>query len=502
MIITQQDTRIVIQNNKTILYKIELLNSTMAVINTLEGNLISDSLSISAESDVRRTYNCELVVTDSSFTINETTGVWYGAKIRPYIGVIDTRTKDTVWYLLGTFLFTDYNYNYNPTTKTLSLTCLDLMCLLNDSRNGQLDEYKRKLKAGEDIRSIIISLLNQAGINHYYIEFGINGEVYNTFELPYDKDYEAGTTVYTIINDLITLYPGTQMYFDLNGVFNIRSEPMGKDEICMLNNEILSQIVIEETASSSLSNVYNKIIIWGKVIEADWFTTDVTFENNCYNANVYKDTTDEDKTTWIAYDKYIRGDKISIRVPCSNAVNQKLSVNSLAQIPIVNEEGVPLQEGLLVPNTDYVFRYRDNDLATPQFVLLGSYQCYGEAYLTNNINDNSLFAVKDEYSDICVEQIGVITKVVSGNECENIYTDDLARTRCKYELYQYAHSHETLDLNIIAVPWLDVNDIIEYKPITETEIHQYIIKNISVNYSEFTMTLSLQRYYPMYLGEE
>ena len=61
-IVTQKDIEILMQSDKVLYYKLELLNEDLKVVDSIEGNLISDSLSISADSDVRRTYNCELFV--------------------------------------------------------------------------------------------------------------------------------------------------------------------------------------------------------------------------------------------------------------------------------------------------------------------------------------------------------------------------------------------------------------------------------------------------------
>lgn len=66
-IVTQKDIEVLMQSDKTLFYKLELLNEDLKVVDLIEGNLISDNISISADSDIRRTYTCELVVTDSTF---------------------------------------------------------------------------------------------------------------------------------------------------------------------------------------------------------------------------------------------------------------------------------------------------------------------------------------------------------------------------------------------------------------------------------------------------
>ena len=222
----------------------ELLNKDLRVIDYLEGNLISDNISISADSDIRRTYNFEIAVSDSSFIIGEDKKIWFDKRVRPYIGMKLERTKEMIWYCLGTFLYTTENYNYDPTTRKLSVTCEDMMCLLNDSRNGQLDSYTRTIEQGSDARGVVIALLSEMGINKYYIEFNRNNEAISTYEYPYKKTYNAGTTAYTIIKDIVDMYAGTQMYFDLDGTFVISKIPTSANEITVLNDEIIQPLLI------------------------------------------------------------------------------------------------------------------------------------------------------------------------------------------------------------------------------------------------------------------
>ena len=59
----------------------------------------------------------------------------------------------------------------------------------------------------------------------------------------------------------------------------------------------LQQILISEQTSTSLSTVYNKIQIWGKVNEPDYYTKDVSILDNIYNAN--SDMLDRKKYTAI-----------------------------------------------------------------------------------------------------------------------------------------------------------------------------------------------------------
>ncbi|MGN1124682.1 MAG: DUF5048 domain-containing protein [Candidatus Gastranaerophilaceae bacterium] len=220
--------------------------------------------------------------------------------------------------------------------------------------------------------------------------------------------------------------------------------------------------------------------------------------NNIYNVSLVYSKLDDSTgaTTEVLYDEYQNFDVVAIRIPSSNVNGQKIKINDLEEISIVNDNGNNLPANYLEADTDYVFRYRKLDNT---FLFIGQYQCYAEAYLTNNINNTSEYAVIDKDNDLSIEHIGTITKVLSGDEFDKLYTDKLCLDRCKYELYNYTNLQQTLSLEILAVPWLDVNQKIKYTSKTTKQECEYLISQISCDYSQFTMSLSLNRFYPNYI---
>lgn len=491
-IVTQTDVDLLMQSTKVLYYKLELLNENMKIIESIEGNLISDNISIDSNSDIRRTYTCEMIVTNSSFNIGKNKFIWFDKMIKPYIGILYQRTKEIVWYCLGTYLFVDTNYNFDSTTNTLSLTCNDMMCLLNDTRNGQLDAYSRIIKAGSDARNVIISLLKEVSITKYVIEFNINNNSVSTFQIPYDMTYNS-TTAYTIIKEIVDLYSGTQMYFDIDGTFIISPIPTSHNEISLLDDNVLQKVLISEQITTSLSTVYNKIQVWGKVNEPDFYTKDVNAVDNIYNVSLVYSKLEDGVEAEVEYDEYQNFDILAINVPITNQSNQMIKINNLDEVLIVDDQGNSLQENYLKAGLDYVFRYRKLDNT---FLYIGQYQCFGEAYLTNNKNDTNEYAVIDEDNDFAINVIGERLKVLSDGDYSNIYTNSLCNQRAKWELRQSINLGVSLTLEIVAIPWLDVNQIIEFTSNSINETYQYIVTSISCDYSDFKMSLSLSRYYP------
>lgn len=502
-IVTQQDIELLMQSSKTLFYKLELLDEKYNVVDLIEGNLISDNISITSESDVRRTYNCELLVTDSTFVLGRDSKIWFNKMIRPYIGVLHQRTNQIKYYLLGTFLFTELNYNFDPITKRLSLTCVDMMSLLNDTRKGQMPVYKRTILKGTDARTVIANLLQEASITKYFIEFNINGQSLSTFEIPHDMVFEAGTSIYSMIKEIVDLYPGTQMYFSSTGVFVINRIPTNKNEINVLTDDIIQPILINEQISTTLTNVYNHIKIYGKVNTPDYFTKEVTVSGNSYKANIITVKLDEDTNASIEipYDEYDNFDVIALRIPTTNRTNQTININNLGEIPIVNSDNKPLPENYLDANSDCVFRYRDADEnnALNNFLYVGQYQCYGEAWLTNNVSDTNKYAVIDKESDFAIEVIGERLKVLTGESYDKIPTNSACEMRARKELYEATNLTESINISTIAIPFLDVNQKIQFTPNSTKETHEYIVTNISCDYSTYEMAISLSRFYPSYI---
>lgn len=74
--ITQDDYNILRQSYIKQYIKLDLLDFNMNVVDELSGNLIGLSVTVDANADLRRSCECSLVVTDSSFEIKPGGKVW------------------------------------------------------------------------------------------------------------------------------------------------------------------------------------------------------------------------------------------------------------------------------------------------------------------------------------------------------------------------------------------------------------------------------------------
>ena len=96
--------------------------------------------------------------------------------------------------------------------------------------------------------------------------------------------------------------------------------------------------------------------------------------------------------------------------------------------------------------------------------------------------------------------VGVIRQVLCGGDYDNIMSDELALERAKVEIYWKCRLNDSLTLNIIPIPWLDVNIVVSHTPKDSTTQNKYIIKSYSVDYSSVssTMSVSMISFYPYY----
>lgn len=459
----QQDIDILFQSQKELYSKVELLDHNLKVIQTIEGILISDSFTNDATSDIRRTYSCTLHLEKNSYFILKRIQLM-DKYIRPYIGIKYMRTSEILWYKMGTFAVTEGSMVYDETNHNISLSCEDLTNMITGN-NGKIKEQKIKILADEDLRTAIINVLKDVGITKYYI-CDINRTV------PYDLEFGEGT-YYDILKQLVELYSGYEMYFDVNGVFYIDTIPTCSDDDILIDDDIFQPLLISDNGSFNFTEIYNHIIIYGQQIETDRNITQCTYDesSNTYIATSDKLNAYENLTTY------------SIALPSSCLDGAKINLNSLGAKNIVTDDDTVIHINELQAGV-YSFRYRRS---TDDFLLLGQYQVFGEAW---DNNPDSPFNINNLGYEIC--------NVLQGNDYEKIYTDSLAKQRAEYEIYMATRLNDNVSLQLINIPWLDVNCKVEYTSHNFNDTSSYIIKSISGSSTEGTMNVSMIKFYEDY----
>lgn len=125
------------------------------------------------------------------------------------------------------------------------------------------------------------------------------------------------------------------------------------------------------------------------------------------------------------------------------------------------------------------------------FQFLGEITPYGKAY---DDNPESPFYYQGN--------LGIIRIVLTGDEYDNISSNELAVERAKYELYKRCKIQDSISITTLPIYWLDVNWIISItlpNKNGEEETRLYMTQSINTTLGvNGTQSITLARYYPFY----
>lgn len=120
--------------------------------------------------------------------------------------------------------------------------------------------------------------------------------------------------------------------------------------------------------------------------------------------------------------------------------------------------------------------------------------------LSYDSNPSSPFYVGDPIGS---SSVGRIRIVLYGGEYDNIYSDDLAKQRADFEIYQRSRLNDSISMETIPIPWMDANIVISHRFGQKQEPSKYIVKSFSVDYATGgTMTINAISWYPYYEESE
>lgn len=443
--------------------KINILNFQMQTVDEISGNVIDGNITEDAKSDIRRTCNITMVVTNGQFDVKPGGQIWLDKMFQIYIGVDNLYTGVTQWFNKGIYLIDQPSYIFDPVTSTLTFQGFDLMCKMTGLRNGYLEGIPTVIPQGSDIREAMISTVTQlGGFTKYAIEE-------NPQTVPYDIQIDPGGTVYDILVALRDILPSWQIYFDEDGVFHYNPIPSGRNEPIMFYDDTWDEVVLSESINTDFSTVKNVVEVWGKTLNPAHYA-DATVSGNTYQLSI------ADVSSY-------RNNMLYGFTAPSILTNPQVQINSLGALPIVNEDGT----NAVIPEADtyYVVKYQEED---NNFLFMGYQQPYAVA---QDENPESPFYVDGP--------VGKIRIVLQGGDYDNIYTNDLAMQRAEYELWLRTRLQDNVTLSCVPIYSLQTNTVVSKTLTNETEPTLFIIKTITTNLS-YTGTQSVQMitYYPLY----
>lgn len=547
-IITQEDLMLVLQQSaapQTVRLKIEVLDSSQQIVGTISG-IVSGSMSVSGDADIRRTANFVIHPTlTEKIRLTENSLLWLNKDIRIYVGLYNIRTKQYKYYPLGTYVYTDASGTYDAVANSLTVNCADFMKKLDGTKNGQLGAltirypaYEENEETGEIIKyntirnAVMETLENLARITNYRIDdigeykampdynddwekYREENETWNV--IPYDQEFSCGCSVLSILTTFRDLYPNYEMFFDMEtNAFICQLKPMCYEDDIFLDNNFLQKVLISENTGIDMTTVRNICEVWGQAIEVDFYNEECIYADNIYSSSIegYED-------------EYYNGDIIGLKIPAANQAGAQININNFGVISIYNEADVtPIAAGELEAGKIYAFKIKKERIEEQdsiQAYLLGQWQVHAINVLTNGKTDqlnigssnSECKLYSEEYfkkryncervdltiiadSPFTVEKLGEIVDVKTGNEYDNITSDDLAADRAKWENWKNCRLTDNITITTALLPFLDVNKKVSYKRSGSDTEHQYIINSVSHDFAGFTSTITMYRFYPLY----
>ena len=503
--ITQDDIRLLKQKEKIIYVNIEVKNRNLKTLDEVSGICTSFNYDISSDSGIRRSATLSVIVADKKFNVNEKSLFWIDKIIYIKIGYENIRTGQVNYYPVAHFLITENSISYDATTNELSMSLVDLMALFTGERGGYLVGYETQIRRygnipdseiTEDtqpirIRNAIVDTVTQlGGWNKYRID-----DV--GYDIPYDIEFGMGVTVFEIIDELVNLYPAWEFFFDFDGTFICQEIPTCINDECIADDDILKDLIISEPYSNNFSAVFNLTEVFGKCWEADYFIEELSA-----NGNSYKGTLDVTKFA------YSIGDYYAFTVPVDNLEAPTLQINDLDICDIVqlgnDGKDVGLPAGTMLANHSYVVKFKSGKL-----YFQGQYQIHAVATLWNVLpskevqqqykteyNCNNMSFVVNPDNPFAIDKIGV--KVAEPIEDDAIWLDKDCLERAEYENWKTTVLSNQVSMELISIPWLDVNQKISHHLVHQDMPAEYITKSISNNVLDGTMTIDMINFYPLY----
>lgn len=471
--ITQNDYNIIKQRDVERYIKLNLLDFQYRTVDEISGNMLSCSIQCDADSDLRRSCNVSLVAANKTFDIQPGGRIFLDRYIQVYIGLKNIYTCEIQWYNQGIYLIDAPTWQYDATNNTLSFSGLDLMSKLTGVRNGQLEGIPTAIKKGESVREAMIATLKLGGFTKYIVSECKNRDG-SIQAVPYDIEIDQGGYVFDILSALRDILPQYQIYFDADGVFHYELIPSGEDEPVMIDDDIWESVLVGENVNTNFASVKNYIEVYGRTHNPEYYPSAISVAGAVVTMTIAKLT------------KLNEYDIIGFTPNSAVSGNVQLAVNSFGAKDLVDSNGKHITS--LENNVYYVAQYQANGT----WLFLGHQQAKAT---WKDENPDSPFYVNGT--------VGVIRQVLCGGEYDNIISDELALERAKVEIYWKCRLNDSLTLDIIPIPWLDVNIVVSHAPKDSTTQNRYIVKSYSVDYSSVSSTMSVSMisfypYYPMY----
>ena len=516
----QKDLDLLRMHSKLIKVKVSLLDARGNEVQNITGSVKGyPSYDIDSDSDIRRTCSITVSVPVKEYMELDFEKTWDNRMVRLYCGIYDYSQEDFKWYNLGTMLMANGEYIFDSTQQEIKLNLVDLMASMTQERGSQIGETYL-FQAGDVIKNLMEAFIAE---NTPFSTTSI--EPFDD-TIPYDLLSNIGDYPIDVLRQIYDLFPYYEFFYDVNGVFVSQKIPMKISDPVEIGPEVIDDLLIGEKKNVDFSSVYNTTELWGRSLSGDYVAMTCETISGSSPNDTYKITIDS------TFTELVSGEKYTI-VPETNSVSgQKMNVQDLGTFPICTVNGAgttytPISAGEMKANTPYVVRYvetlaptgnNDEETLEGKIVLEGELQIrcivqeitempsvtvqqtYKDRHQCNNVqwlvNPDSPFACTLDSTTGAI--VGEKRQVLEGGEYEAIYTTQLAYERASYENWKVCRRQDTIEIECILIPWIDVNSKIQYTSPVSGELGTWLVKSISYDFSNWTMTVNASRFYPYY----
>ena len=252
----------------------------------------------------------------------------------------------------------------------------------------------------------------------------------------------------------------------------------------------VNALTVKPTGKFTIDSDKNKCYINGELV----FTATYTAFSSPVNMYIFNNNNNGSLSGGSSaklYNCSIYDNGVLIRsfIPCKNAsgtvglydsINNRFYQNSGSGTFIAGPEISPIE-----------------DKGGPFWRFMGHQQAQATSY---DNNPSSPFYVGNPIGS---SSVGRIRIVLYGGEYDNIYSDDLAKQRADFEIYQRSRLNDSISMETIPIPWMDANIVISHRFGQKQEPSKYIVKSFSVDYATGgTMTINAISWYPYYEESE
>ena len=493
-------------HNKMIKLKVTLLNENYAEIESLTGKIIgAPSYDMESDSDIRRTCAITLSVPAKEQIQLDFEKTWNKRMVELACGIYSWENKDYIWFKLGRMLMTSGSTTFDATTQEIKLNLVDLMASMTPERGSQIGTSLKfpggstDVFKGTNVRDALIAIVTT------FSPF----KLYNICEfedtIPYDIDIDSGEYPIEAIKAIIDLFPYYEYFYDIDGKFTVRMIPTKIEDPIDFSKEFMDDLLISESRDINFSDVYNTTEIWGRELSSDYTALSCITDGDCYKVTIDA-----------SFEELVDGESYTIMPTTDSVIGQTMKIQDTTEYLIYTSNGsgtqyTPLVAGEMKADVPYSIRYFEE-----KFVLQGELsvrcivmeiteepsQAVKDSYMSNNACNNVEWVVNPDSPFACTIQNGFIQgekkQVLKGGEYDAIYTTQLAFERARFENWQKCRLQDTIEIEMILVPWMEINDKIEFTSPSREEVGVWLVKGISYDFSRWTMTVNANRFYPYY----